>query len=285
MYRNRNSFTPFRAGNGASSFRSATPLSNEQMVRYAPSIFAEAAHESRSERYTQIPTSQVVAGLQSAGFLPFAVAQSGSRDESKRGHTRHMIRMRREGQLVVGDSHPEIVLINSHDGTSAYHMLFGWFRLVCANGMVVSDGDVEEIRVRHSGDAGRVLDGVIGGAHQLVASVDEQADKLETFRSTRLSTDEARILADAAIDVRFDDRPAGITPEHVLSPRRHADNGTDLWSITNRIQENLMRGGVTYRDANRRRHTTREVTSITADTKVNQAIWKLASQMAALKGN
>lgn len=278
-------FARIRRTNGASSLRAKEPLTNERMLAVAPSIFAVAAHESRSDRYTQIPTSRVVDGLRSAGFQPFAIAQSGSRDESKRGYTRHMIRLRREGQTIVGDSHPEIVLINSHDGSSAYHMHFGWFRLVCANGMIVADGPASEIKVRHSGDAEQVLEEVVGGAHQLVASVDQQAEQLETFRATRLLPAEAALLADAAIDVRFEERPAGLHVEQVLEARRHADRGDDLWSTVNRIQENLVRGGLQFRDPSnaRKRRSTRAVTSIVADTKLNQAIWTLAQKMAELK--
>lgn len=278
-------FRPFSRSNGAASLRSETPLTNERMAAIAPSIFALAPHESRSQRYTQIPTSRVLDGLRTAGFQPFAVAQSGSRDESKRSYTRHMIRLRREGLSIVGDSHPEIILVNSHDGTSAYHMLFGWFRLVCSNGMVVADGPSSEVKVRHSGDYARLVDEVVTGAHQLVASVDQQAEQLDTFRTTRLAPAEAAILADAAIDVRFDERPAGLTTDQVLTARRAADQGDDLWSTVNRIQENLVRGGLRFRDPNnaRKRRSTRAVTSITADTKLNQAIWSLASKMAELK--
>lgn len=277
--------TAFVRRNGASTLRSKEPLTDERMLAAAPSIFAVSAHDSRSDRYMQIPTSRVVDGLRGAGFLPFAVAQSGSRDETKRGFTRHMIRMRRAGQAVVGDSIPEIILVNSHDGSSAYHMHFGWFRLVCLNGLVVADGPELEYKVRHSGDAERVLDEVVGGARQLVASVDRQAEKLETFRATRLLPAEAAILAEAAIDVRFDERPAGLTAQQVLGARRHADQGDDLWSTVNRIQENLVRGGLEFRDPKnaRKRRSTRAVTSIVADTKLNQAIWSLASKMAELK--
>lgn len=284
MYQHRHSFRPFTRANGAASLRSREPISDEQMAAIAPSIFALAPHESRSDRYTQIPTSQVITGLRSAGFQPFEVAQSGARDEGKRGHTRHMIRLRREGMALVGDSHPEIILVNSHDGTSAYHMMFGWFRLVCSNGMVVADGPADEIKVRHSGNPAHILDSVVDGAHLLVASVDEQAETLERFRSTRLSDAEATIFAESAIDVRYDDRPAGLTPRHVLTANRAADQGSDLWSVTNRIQENLVRGGVSFRDG-RRRRSIREVASIGANTKLNQAIWSLANKMADLKAS
>jgi hypothetical protein len=38
--------------------RSDAPLSNDEIARVAPSIFAEEAHDSRSDRYLYIPTSK-----------------------------------------------------------------------------------------------------------------------------------------------------------------------------------------------------------------------------------
>jgi hypothetical protein len=39
------------------ALRSDYPLSDDQIRRVAPSIFADAPHESRSERYSYIPMS------------------------------------------------------------------------------------------------------------------------------------------------------------------------------------------------------------------------------------
>ena len=84
----------------ASRFRNATgtradrPLSDEEIRAVAPSIFAEAAHESRSSRYTYIPTIDVLNGLRREGFQPFMACQTRVRDDGKREHTKHMIRLR-----------------------------------------------------------------------------------------------------------------------------------------------------------------------------------------------
>ena len=45
------------------TLRSDYPLSDDQIRRVAPSIFAEAPHDSRSERYAYIPTAAVLAEL------------------------------------------------------------------------------------------------------------------------------------------------------------------------------------------------------------------------------
>ncbi len=98
--------------------RSDDPLSEERMRVAAPSIFAEGKHASRSERYTYIPTIDVLHGLRKEGYEPFMVAQGASRVEGKAEFTKHMIRMRHAGQVQTKSEANEIILINSHDGAS-----------------------------------------------------------------------------------------------------------------------------------------------------------------------
>lgn len=129
------------------SLRSTEPLSDAQIRAVAPSIFAEAPHDSRSERYTYIPTSTVLQGLRKEGFKPFMVAQTKVRHEDRRDFTKHMLRLRHASQINDTEAN-EIILLNSHDGTSSYQMLAGMFRFVCSNGLVCGD-TVADVRVRH----------------------------------------------------------------------------------------------------------------------------------------
>jgi hypothetical protein len=109
--------------------RSESPLPEDLMRQAAPSIFAESKHASRSERYSYIPTIDVLRGLRREGFEAFMVAQSRSRIEGKTDYTKHLIRMRHAAQVRTKDEANEIILINSHDGASSYQMLAGVFRL------------------------------------------------------------------------------------------------------------------------------------------------------------
>src|SRR5688572_6472034 len=86
---------------GTQVFRSETPLAEEEMRRVAPSIFAAGKHASRSERYTYIPTIEVLRALRREGFEPFMVAQGKSRTEGKTEFTKHMLRMRHAGQTAT----------------------------------------------------------------------------------------------------------------------------------------------------------------------------------------
>lgn len=273
-----------------SNVTASRALSNDDMRRIAPSIFAMDKHESRSDRYTYIPTVDVLNGLTREGFSPVAVRQSRARDADKREFTKHMIRLRRDGDAYrgVGDTLPEIVLVNSHDGTSSYQLNAGLFRLVCLNGMVVSDATFASVRVPHKGD---VVSKVIEGAYTVINESVKALEAPRKWSAITLRADEREVFAEAAHTMRFADAEGVVStpikPAQLLSPRRSADTNRDLWTTFNVVQENTLRGGLRGygRDANQRmrRVSTREVTGIDQDVKLNKALWVLAERMAALK--
>lgn len=275
-----------RFGSGATILRSGNaPLDEVQILRAAPSVFAEAKHTSRSERYTYIPTVEVLRGLAKEGFQPFEVRQGGSRDEEKRGFTKHLIRLRREGQLVVGDSHREIILLNSHDGTSSYQLMGGLFRLVCSNGLVCADGDAHMIRIPHKGD---IVGQVIEAAYTIVDGGAETEHRVSEMRRIELRPAEQEAFAEAAGALRWEEGAAPVQPRQINAPRRSADTGSDLWRTFNRSQENLTRGGLQYAQRDERgrvtaRRETRAVNGIDGNTSLNRALWVLAARMQELK--
>lgn len=272
--------------------REFLPMTDEAIRTYAPSVFAESAHQSRSDRYVYIPTKDVLAGMRQNGFLPVAAKQSRSRIEGKAEFTKHMIRFRREdsGAVALHETFPEVVLVNSHDGTSSYQLMAGLFRLVCLNGMVVSAGDIEAVRVPHSGN---IVDKVIEGSFRVLESARLALAAPDKWSKIELNTTERLALADAARVLRFGDAEGNVTTpieaSQLLSVRRHGDERPSLWNTFNVIQENTMKGGLTGRaprqpnERRGRRVTTRPVNGIDQDVKLNKALWVLADRMAQMK--
>jgi hypothetical protein len=271
----------------------AVALSDDQLSRIAPSIFAQARHDSRSARYSYIPTSEILAGMRAEGFLPTFAKQGGSRVVGKAAFTKHLIRFRRVDQMAIkpalGALYPEVVLINSHDGTSAYQVSAGLMRLVCLNGMLVADKEFASVRVPHKGD---VMGQVIEGSFTVLDESTRALDVAESWAGVTLSREESMIMAESAHMIRFADAEGKITtpiqPAQLLHARRADDRGSDLWTINNVLQENAIKGGQTAwgRDAHgkQRRTTSREVGAIDQDVKINRALWHLATEMAKLKG-
>jgi hypothetical protein len=273
----------FGRRNGAAGIQSREPLTLDRIREVAPSVFAADKHVSRSGRYTYIPTSQIVEHLMAHDYGVFAVNQGGSRDEEKRGFTKHMLRLRPLSQpLQVGGTHNEIVLLNSHDGTSAYRLMAGVFRLVCSNGMIVTESMIDDIRVPHTGN---VLAEVAAGVDRLRDQLPMIGDRIHAMQAIDLTRDERTVFARAALTARYGEEPP-VTTDAVLTVRRPEDRQPTLWNTLNVLQEALVRGGQRYvRETERgvQRRTTSPVRSVDGQTNVNRALWQLAEEMGRLK--
>ena len=255
-------------------------LTNDELHRIAPSIFAAEKHESRSARYAYVPTADLLDGMRDNGFFPVKVTHPMCRTEDKKNFGKHLIRFRREDQLQSNEAR-EIILVNSHDGSSSFQLMAGVFRLVCSNGLIVGKNDTE-IRIPHSG---RAIDNVIEGSFRVINEFDQVTESIETMKSIVLPEPLQIAFAEAAMEIRFDDAEnSGVKPSQLLRPHRLADKGADLWTTFNVIQENAIRGGLRTLKRDERnqiqRGSTREIKGIDQNVKINKALWIIAEAIA-----
>lgn len=276
------------------SHSSSRELTIEDVVRIAPSVGATEAHESRSSRYAYIPTKIILDGMIAEGFVPVLAKQGNTRVEGKAEFTKHLIRLRHRSQeFRPGAAVREVVLINSHDGTSSYHLYAGLFRVVCLNGLVTGD-HYQSVKVSHTGD---VRDRVIEGAFEVLSETKRAVERADEWRALPLAREEQVAFAYAAHELRFPaltdetetDRLARVPvdPTRLLEVRRSDDRSSDLWTTLNVIQEHVVRGGqrgrVVASNGRARRTRTREVTGIDQSTALNRALWTLTERMAAIR--
>lgn len=278
---------------GARANRIPQSLELSQLRALAPSAFATEAHESRSARYVYIPTVTVIEAMMREGFQPMKATQSRSRVEGKAEFTKHMIRFRHTGAMgaVVGDSFPEVVLVNSHDGTSAYKLMSGMFRLVCSNGLIRSEGETSAFSIQHTGN---IVHKVIEGSFQIVKDARNTLEVVQDWQGLTLDAPERTAFAEVAHNLRFADahgvKDTPIQPRQLLEPRRYEDRGADLWKTFNVVQENVIKGGLSAFTAPTREHrrgrmvTTREVKGIDQDVRLNRMLWDFTQRVAELKG-
>src|SRR5688572_965709 len=128
----------------------ARALTEDELRRMAPSVFAVTAHDSRSDRFRPIPTIEVVRGLAAQGFAVVGAKQSVSRIPGREDFTKHLLRLRMLDAAVkhtVGDTVMEMLLKNANDGTSAYDLLAGLFRISCLNSLVCQTGTIDTVKV------------------------------------------------------------------------------------------------------------------------------------------
>lgn len=243
----------------------------------------EEAHQNTSERYSMIPTSRVLTVLADHGWMPAKVQEARTRLDENRGFQKHVVRLRNErfgtNFAAVGDSLPEIVLINSHMGSASFQLMCGIFRLVCSNGMIAGD-TWNQYRVRHVGYTDSAVEAAITG---IVEHIPLVADSMGKFKAIELNPEEQTAYAKAAIELRFDNDKWAVEPNQLLRPRRWNDKATpDLWSTLNVVQENLIKG-TRVTDSQGRRRNARAVNSIDKDTSINRALWVMAQELAKYK--
>lgn len=255
----------------------------DQIQRVAPSVFAERPYQQMSDKYRFFPTSGVVSALMDNGFVPVRAFESNTRKEDKKGFVKHVVRFRHEDMMhaaIVGSEIPEIVLMNSHDGTSSYKLMCGIFRLVCSNGMVVKSASVDEVSVRHSG-RDDLIGQVIEGSYRVIEEAPKAIAQVESWKAIDLKPEQQLALATAAIELRG--TSLEVSPSELLRTRRYEDKKTDLWTTMNRVQENLIRGGYQGRNTETGlRQRVRGVKSVDGDTKLNRALWVLTERMAQM---
>lgn len=99
------------------------------------------------------------------------------------------------------------------------------------------------------------------------------------MQSLMLPPPAQQALAQAALTYRFGEDHQPVTAPQILSPRRWQDESNDLWTTYQRIQENLIKGGLSDRSAKGGRTHTRAVRGIDGDVKLNRALWVMAEAM------
>lgn len=270
-------------------------LTEEYLRRHVPSIYAGGPIQGVSQDYEFIPTNTVINALKGEGWVPVFADQSrvgGQRltntpKPSREGLQKHMVRFRRaDTPNEAGDYVTELVLTNSHDRTSAYNLKAGIYRVLCSNGLVVPDATLAGYRVKHTGHA---IAEVLAASQTIASKLPILEQHIDEFRHTPMSPERQFEFAQAALFLRYpnyNDNGAPITERTLLLPQRPQDEGDDIWTVLNRVQENLLnrrydQGARSFKTG-RRFGVQRQLRSIDRVVQLNTGIWVLAER--ALRG-
>jgi hypothetical protein len=243
----------------------------------APSIFAAEPASKVSDRYGFVPTVAVVEELQSRGLYPVFAGQTLSRNSDNRPFAKHLIRFRPSyAPTIANQSLPEVVLMNSHDGSSGFKLWAGIFRMVCCNGMIISDSIMGQLSVTHRSNAAEIVG---NKSIEFMGRIDHMESRIERFMDRVLSPIEQGQLAETAAQIRWGkDRPTGLDHNSLLLARRFEDAGDTLWKVLNRIQENVIKGGVNL-NRQGRQSSTRMLRSVGDDARINAKLWEAADAL------
>lgn len=243
-------------------------------------ILAEHASERASQSYLFVPTTKVIETMADHGWVMNSSAETKTRKPERAGYQKHMIRFRPQdpnNQIRVGDSIAEILMVNSHDTSTSYQFLGGVWRIVCSNGLIVSEVSFPGVRVRHHGSLGEIMDASLAVAErlpELVAQVNRLKEKqLSTLRQMEFARD--------AMEIRYGKKDV-LDVKDLLVTRRDEDLPTDLWTTFNKVQENLSRGGqVGQVGTSGTFRRMRPIGGMNKTIDVNTQLWDLAVAYAA----
>lgn len=242
----------------------------ELIKSIAPAVFATSPSSKMTNKYSFVPTDQVMEYFDREGWQLSSIKQSG-----KDCYGVHELRYRNSELPKVGDTLVEAVIRNSHNGTSAFSMGAGLFRLVCSNGLTVPTSIAESFKLRHNNFS---LDDV----KELADSFSKKLPMIETSVSKMmkrdLTFDEKINFVMEAAKIRWavGSVPSTINIEEILNPLRDEDNGDDLWKIFNVVQEKMIRGGVSYKSARGRSTSLKGIKGIQASNRLNTKLWEAA---------
>jgi hypothetical protein len=250
-------------------------VSPERLRQLTPAVYASAPHGKMSPRYTFVPTAQVVETMSRAGFCVVEARQSQTRTREP-AYAAHALRFRkRKTEILLDEVIPEILVLNSHDGSTSYHVRIALYRALCTNGLIVGDRLFPVWKVPHRGT---VAAEVLNAAMALNSRFGKLGETIEVMRHTVLDARRRLAFAADALSLRYPEEPAGVAvaPKDLLEPKRREDEGCDVWRTLNVVQEHLLRGGVTRRTPTNRIVKTRGIRAVREDVRLNVGLWDRA---------
>lgn len=259
-------------------------LTNDELYAQAPSIFSEEPVEGVSDRYAFIPTHTVLDTFREAGYYPIMASESKVRNQENLGYQKHIIQFRSLDNLLrptANEEYADIVLTNSHNRTSSFKVDLAYWRLVCSNMLIVPSHSFVSNSIIHSGFQDTKISDAI---EEVISYMPAMEQEIAAFKRIDLSDTEQRALANASIDLRFDTKKHLVDPSELLAIHRQEDADSSLWTIFNRINEAIIRGGVKGKNIETGRNfTSKPISAIDTNFSLNQELWSTVKTLARLK--
>jgi hypothetical protein len=258
-----------------------TSISLDAAKSQAPAIFATSpAPTIKSLKYQFTPTFEVIEHMQDMGYVLTGVKQSKSNVDLRKNWGIHITRFQHPDLYIKDpqgtvEARPEVVLINSHDGTRPIQFEMGLFRLVCENGLVIKDKDMGSFRERHTKlnfqEVKNLIDEKVSGLQGVVNTISK-------WNMVEMTEKQRYQFAVEALALRMgtDRQPEQYEVLDILNAKRKIDAQPTLWHTYNTVQENLIKGG--FQLNNRQ---ARAIKNPIEDFNINQGLWSLATEYSS----
>jgi hypothetical protein len=160
-------------------------------------------------------------------------------------------------------------IFNSTTGAKPMELDLGAYRQVCSNGMIAHTS-YSNASVPHTEKGQYSLQEILCDLGIRTQGVMEEFNKL---KERDLSPQEAIHLATQAAEIRFG-KGHRIDVSQLLNTVREEDKGDDVWTVFNRIQENLTQP---HRITDHLGNVMNGVSNIEEDTRINKELFELVA--------
>lgn len=201
------------------------------------------AYGDVSSRYIATSTMEIIEEFQKySDFKSVGFGKAFVRKQEKEGFQKHMV-MLQDSQSDMVDGNLRIVLFNSNDRSTSMRLYMGYYRDACANDCVFGDDIMEPIFIRHTKkDWQHSIAGMMAEYEQVKATTEAM---IERMMKRQLTYRDMSLLAERVSTELLGDITGKILdPSQLNIAHRTEDLGKDAWSTYQRLQYNLMQGGV-----------------------------------------
>ena len=251
-------------------YRVLKPLSESEIKDKAPSVYAEAPSEGVSEKYTFIPTTQVIGDMKSFGWEVYSAEQRSARTKVRNNHTKHLLRFRNESIPVVHGCYPEITLTNSHDGRNAFQFYVGLYSDETKSSFLMGGRSVENLRIKHQWYTLREVREITQKVVNYLPIIIEQ---IEVLHNNTVDVMGQRNYISSMLRTRWGSDYPNIMADLLIRPMNHVE--VTLWDVFKRVQDNVLNGGITYTLPSQRKQTVRAITNVDLKIDINQKLWEV----------
>lgn len=213
-------------------------------IQRTPSFVQDQKHTTKSERFQPVCAESIAKILAPLEFEIVALKSGQAIKQENAAHQTTLARYRNASNaLKINGLAVDIVAKVPHL-YGAIELFLGTHRQICLNGLVVGT-KFDVVRIKHLGNP---ITEIQRELPRLVAQYDQMRQTVEHMQRVQLSTQDRIAFARevASIRLRNVDNVVRSESSALLIPHRVEDQATDLFTVFNVIQENIVRVGLKY---------------------------------------
>lgn len=205
---------------------------------------------SSKDSYGFVSSKDILEVFQSKGWTIDKTQVASARSKERLGFQKHIVWLKNEnfgaieGLSKDNESIPRLCLVNSHDSSSSLMVFFGLLRVACLN--QIATGNVfRHFRAVHSKN---VLNRLGQGIEYVTEGLPEVIENIQKLQSIQLTQSQRLEYAKAMVNLRLQNVKNVIHVDftQVENAVREQDTANDAYTVLNRVQEYVIRGGIEY---------------------------------------